>query len=106
MKYMEKIFRQVASRIFIPPKPVTDLLYMVEECRHAWQYAKKEFDMCDREMVDYMVFKLNAAERQYMALLAKARREGLKAWPDEIAAAAARPECAEKQHCRKSIEIN
>ncbi len=104
MKYMEKFFQQVASKIFIPQKTVTDLLYMVEECRQSWHNAKKEFDMCDQEMVDYMVFRLNAMERQYMALLAKARREGLKAWPDELTSPTTQLDSTETYQCQKSIE--
>jgi hypothetical protein len=85
MKYMEKIWRQLISKIFIPQKTVPDLLTMVEECRNAWRNAISEFNNCDTELIDYMIFRLNATERRYMALLSQARREGLKAWPDYLA---------------------
>lgn len=85
MKYMENIWRYVSAKIFVPQQNVPDLLTMIEKCRYAWQNAINEFNNCDTELVDYMIFKLNATERQYMALLAEARREGLKAWPDDLA---------------------
>lgn len=85
MKYMENIWRYITSKIFVPQEPMPDLLTMVEKCRHAWHNAIFEFNNCDMELIDYMVFRLNAAERHYIALLSQARREGLKAWPDHIA---------------------
>lgn len=85
MKNMENIWRYVSAKIFVPQQSVPDLLAMVESCRYAWQNAINEFNNCDPALVDYMIFKLNATERQYMALLAEARKEGLRAWPDDLA---------------------
>lgn len=81
MKYMEKLLSFILPRITPHHRPEPKLLTAVEECRRTWQNACYDFNFCDAELVDYMVYKINAAERQYMALLAQAKREGLTAWP-------------------------
>lgn len=84
MKYMEKILSLLLPRITPHHKSEPRLLTAVDECRRSWKNACYDFKYCDRELVDYMVYKINAAERHYMALLAQAKREGLTAWPPNL----------------------
>lgn len=56
--------------------------------------AEAQFNYVEPGMIDYMVFRINAAERHYMALLSLARDQGVKAWPDNLAEAARNPELA------------
>jgi len=57
------------------------LVTAVEYARRDWQQALKEMDHIDRDLDEYVIFKINAAERRYIALLEQARKEGVKAWP-------------------------
>ncbi len=50
-----------------------------------WKTAKSQFNQASPELVDYMVYRLNAAERQYIALLEQAKKRGIKSWPDNLA---------------------
>ncbi|MGB9846625.1 MAG: DUF2508 family protein [Desulfotomaculales bacterium] len=59
------------------------LLEMIEESRQAWKNALREFNLGDREVADYLIYKVNAAERRYMVLLKQARAGGVTAWPGE-----------------------
>lgn len=62
-----------------PPAPT--LAHAVENARRDWQQAIREMDHIDGELTEYVIFKVNAAERRYMALLKQAKREGVTAWP-------------------------
>lgn len=79
-----------APKIIRRPRQST-LLEMVEESRLAWKNALREFSLGDREVVDYLIYKVNAAERRYMVLLKQARAAGLTAWPAEQLAPALPP---------------
>ncbi|NLI11103.1 DUF2508 family protein [Pelotomaculum propionicicum] len=57
------------------------LVTAVENARRDWREALRELDHIDRDLDEYVIFKINAAERRYMALLEQARREGVRAWP-------------------------
>ncbi|MFX4262590.1 DUF2508 family protein [Pelotomaculum propionicicum] len=63
-----------------PPTP--DLVKAVECARRDWQLALKEADYIDSDLDEYVIFKINSAERRYMALLEQARKEGTCAWPE------------------------
>jgi hypothetical protein len=54
----------------------------VQNAGQEWRQALKEMDYIDGDLAEYVIFKINAAERRYIALLEQARREGLTAWPD------------------------
>ncbi|MDD4237586.1 MAG: DUF2508 family protein [Desulfotomaculaceae bacterium] len=54
----------------------------VQNAREEWRQALKEMDYIDGDLAEYAIFKINAAERRYIALLNQARKEGLTAWPD------------------------
>lgn len=62
-----------------------DMVEAVQESLRDWQLAKTQFNFVERDLIDYMVYRLNAAERRYMALLSMAKTQGLKAWPDNLA---------------------
>ncbi|MEW6276408.1 MAG: DUF2508 family protein [Bacillota bacterium] len=59
------------------------LLDMVDESRLSWQNALQEFNLGDQEVADYLIYKINAAEKRYMVLLKQARAQGITAWPGE-----------------------
>lgn len=63
-----------------PPGPA--LLTSIEKARKEWQQAIKELNHIDVDMAEYVIFKINAAERRFMALLDQAKKEGITAWPD------------------------
>lgn len=54
----------------------------VQNAREEWRQAIKEMDYIDGDLAEYAIFKINAAERRYIALLNQARKEGITAWPD------------------------
>ncbi len=65
---------------------VFSLTNAVESARQEWQQALTEMNYTDGDLSEYIIFKINAAERRYIALLDQARKEGVTAWP-------AIPEC-------------
>jgi uncharacterized protein YhaN len=54
----------------------------VQNACEEWQQALKEMDYIDGDLAEYVIYKINAAERRYIALLDQARRTGITAWPD------------------------
>lgn len=77
-KYIyDRLLRQL---VFHCPERI-DLLEMVDESRLAWQSALKEFNFGDENVIDYLTYKIIAAERRYMVLLNQARTLGITAWP-------------------------
>lgn len=62
--------------------PVPGLVKAVEDARREWQLALKEINYIDSDLDEYVIFKINSAERRYMALLEQARKEGMHAWPE------------------------
>jgi len=75
-------FRPARQFVYRRPQQMS-LLEMVDEARLAWQSAFQEFRLGDREVVEYLIYKLNAAEKRYMVLLKQARAQGVTAWPAE-----------------------
>lgn len=57
-----------------------NLVEITEAARQAWHQARREMDFINGDMTDHVIFKINATERRYMALLQQARNEGVKAW--------------------------
>jgi len=84
MKFMEKIKLWVLCRVspHYPAQP--ELLTAIENSLNEWNLSKKQFNFINPELIDYMVYRLNAAERHYAALLSQAKDQGLKAWPDGL----------------------
>ncbi|MFZ5652610.1 MAG: DUF2508 family protein [Bacillota bacterium] len=84
MKIMEKMILNILGRIspHYPARP--DLFNNIQTSLTEWKTCKNQYNFTGPELIDYMIYRLNAAERHYMALLAQARREGLNAWPDDL----------------------
>ncbi|MHB1127695.1 MAG: YaaL family protein [Bacillota bacterium] len=54
------------------------LVKTVDEARQDWISAKKLFEEAtDKDLIDYAIHQIEAAERRYMYLLKKAREEGI-----------------------------
>ncbi len=70
---------KIKEKLSCPHSP--SLLTVIENARRDWQQAVKEMDHIDGDMAEYVIFKINASERRYMALLEQARREGIASWP-------------------------
>lgn len=58
------------------------LVITIENARRDWKQALMELDHIDNDLAEYVIFKINSAERRYMALLEQAKKEGVTAWPD------------------------
>lgn len=72
-KLSRKLLGTVEQNISLSSLPVHDLL--VERARQELQAARSLFDnVSERDLIDYAIFKLNAAERRYIFLLQEARR--------------------------------
>lgn len=84
MKFLETINSWLLTRLFRDYPGQPKLLTIIEESFNEWQTAKNQFNFIDPELIDYMIYRLNAAEKHYTALLSQARSEGLKAWPDNL----------------------
>lgn len=69
-------------REIVEGPPIPDLVKAVECARRDWVLALKEIDYIDSDLDEYVIFKINSAERRYMALLEQARKEGTSAWPE------------------------
>jgi len=61
--------------------PVPSLVTAVENARRDWQQAVREMNHTDGDMAEHIIYKINAAERRYIALLEQAKKEGITAWP-------------------------
>ncbi|NLJ86426.1 MAG: YaaL family protein [Firmicutes bacterium] len=56
--------------------PVDDLEAVIEQARQEWVNARTFFDnVVDPDLVDYAIYSIEAAERKYMYLLRKARKQ-------------------------------
>ncbi len=72
------------KKIFAPQTSANHLLQTIEQCRRNWHAALANFNQCEPNMIDYMIFQVNAAERQYISLLKQAQQMGLTAWSDGL----------------------
>ena len=70
---------QIKAR-FIKAPQAPSLVTAVEAARLEWQQSLSEFNQIETDMVDYVIFKINAAERRYMCLLEQAKKENAAAW--------------------------
>jgi hypothetical protein len=57
-----------------------DTALSLQKARAEWQQALKEMNYIDNDLVDYVIFKINAAEKRYAALLEQAKKERCVAW--------------------------
>lgn len=91
MEVIKKAWLRLSPRLsfFLPVCPgragCSDLAEAVMESLRDWKLAKEQFNYADPGLIDYMVYRINAAERRFMALLSLAKAQGVKAWPDNLA---------------------
>lgn len=64
------------------PKPLPPLPDVVEQARQEWLSAQSYYNtVSDQDLVDYAVFRMQAAEKKYIYLLKQARHEGVTHFP-------------------------
>jgi len=69
-------FSLVDSDDMVEVHPVDDLEAVIEQARQEWVNARTFFDnVVDPDLVDYAIYSIEAAERKYMYLLRKARKQ-------------------------------
>lgn len=81
-QFIKNIIRYIKN-IMLLQQQETVMPLLNEEITKAykeWVDAKKVFEEINDELVDYAVFRLNAAERRYMYLLNEAKKSGMNAW--------------------------
>ncbi|WP_035106955.1 DUF2508 family protein [Desulfovirgula thermocuniculi] len=76
---MREVLARLAPRL--RPRRAPGLLEIIDEARRELKEAWEEFHLAGSDLVDYTIFKINAAERRLTGLLRQARRQGLTAWP-------------------------
>lgn len=67
-------------------QPQLELMELIDRAKREWQLALKQLDFCDQDMLDSIVYEIQAKERRFMALLQQARQENIIAWPEEVTA--------------------
>ena len=79
--YLQKLLIWVSP---LAQKPPT-LLDAVNEAKGTWKQALKDYNyITDRDLIDFSIHNIKASERRYMALIRKAKEEGVSAWPGDI----------------------
>lgn len=80
-RYLEKFLFWLSP---LAQKPPT-ILTAVNEAKRTWKQALTDFNhITDRDLVDFAIHNIKASERRYMALIRKAKEEGVAAWPEDI----------------------
>lgn len=82
---VEKMKEWVQLRVSPHYPAYPSLVYEVRQSFREWQQAKTSFNFAPSEFIDYTIYRLNAAEKHYTALLTMAKKQGVKAWPDDLA---------------------
>lgn len=55
-----------------------ELVEQIDKAREEWDLARCQLDqMSEPELIDYAVYRLQAAEKRYMYLLKKAEKKGI-----------------------------
>lgn len=77
-------FREIRSRMppASPPTPDPPLLKELWQAHEQFRCLENQINHVDPDMVEYLVFRINAAERLCATLWQTARRENLAAWGD------------------------
>ncbi len=60
------------------------LIASINKTLYEWKNAQNQYNHASPALIDYLVYRLNATERHYIALLALAKEKGLKIWPDNL----------------------
>lgn len=59
-----------------PDSPQQDFLSQVRQAHRDWQIALNNFNYCtDQDFIDYSIYNIEAAEKKYVYLLKRARKE-------------------------------
>ena len=59
----------------------SELIDLINKAQKEWKIAINNFNYCsDRDMVDYSIYSMEAAEKRYITLLKMARKENLTAY--------------------------
>lgn len=75
---LQKIQDYIYGGENLEPRPLPALSLMVEEARQEWLNAQHYYNtVADQDLIDHAVYLMQAAEKRYMYLLKKARREGV-----------------------------
>ncbi|HUW65440.1 MAG TPA: hypothetical protein VMW83_12260 [Spirochaetia bacterium] len=79
---LTKLFQEIRDRMPVNPPPRQDppLLRELWQAHEQLHCLENQLNHVDRDMVEYIIFRINAAERLCTALWQVARRENLTAW--------------------------
>lgn len=59
-------------------KQAEEMILEIQKAQRQWKIAQHQLDqVCDPELIDCAVYRLKAAERQYMYLLKRAGKQGI-----------------------------
>lgn len=57
-----------------------ELIELINKAQREWQIAVNNFNYCvDKDLIDYSIYNIEAAEKKYMCLIKMARKENLTA---------------------------
>ncbi|HAU31651.1 MAG: hypothetical protein XD78_0354 [Desulfotomaculum sp. 46_296] len=79
-----KYYWQRFCRLFVEKRPAERLftiLDSVDESRRSWQAALKEFNLAEKDFIDYSSYKIIASQKRYIYLLRQAQNLGATSWP-------------------------
>ncbi|MDR3566365.1 MAG: YaaL family protein [Negativicutes bacterium] len=78
----KKILAGLIDNDPIPVAPIQALPEAIEQARREWLNAQNYYNsVSDSDLVDHAVYLMQAAEKKYIYLLKKARREGVTSSP-------------------------
>lgn len=81
MKIIANLRSEIARFKELIEKPAYPaLVTSIKNAERDWKQALTELNHIDNDLAEYVIFKINAAERRYMALLEQAKKEGVAAW--------------------------
>lgn len=77
--YWQRFCRLLAEKR--PSEQLFNILESVDESLRSWQAALKEFDLAEKEIIDYSSYKIIASQKRYIYLLQQAQNLGVTSWP-------------------------
>lgn len=78
----QKLVNDLFNDDNLDKKPQPTMADLVEQARQEWLTAQSYYNtVSDKDLVDHAVYMMQAAEKKYMYLLKKARREGVTYTP-------------------------
>lgn len=80
----EKVLNYLKNELLLEPiqeqqsRNEYSLLSQIKKARNEWEQAKSYFEqVVDPDLVDHAIYAMEAAEKKYMYLLGKARKEAV-----------------------------